>query len=84
MNKKTMFWILKEDGHGVCSNCHRQDYVDPLAKYCRYCGAKIVDDDTCDKYYKGKCLGTKEMEDCRYVDNVCCCPIHKRDLEKIQ
>ncbi len=35
-------WILKdENGSGVCSNCHRQDKIDPLAGYCRYCGAKM-------------------------------------------
>ena len=28
-------------GKGVCSNCHRLDPIDELAKYCRYCGAKI-------------------------------------------
>lgn len=28
-------------GKGVCSNCHRLDSIDELAKYCRYCGAKI-------------------------------------------
>ncbi len=33
-------WILKDDkGNGVCSNCHRQDAIDPLATHCRYCGA---------------------------------------------
>lgn len=29
------------NGKGVCSNCHRLDYIDNLAKYCRYCGAKM-------------------------------------------
>lgn len=28
-------------GKGVCSNCHRLDSIDNLAKYCRYCGAKL-------------------------------------------
>ena len=28
-------------GKGVCSNCHRLDSIDELAKYCRYCGAKM-------------------------------------------
>lgn len=28
-------------GKGVCSNCHRLDFIDELAKYCRYCGAKM-------------------------------------------
>lgn len=82
MNKKIMFWILKENGHGVCSNCYRQDIIDPLARYCRYCGAEIIDDDMCDRYYKGKCLGTKEMEDCRYFNNIFNCPIHKKIWRK--
>ena len=29
------------NGKGVCSNCHRLDAIDGLAKYCRYCGAKL-------------------------------------------
>ena len=32
---------LVQDGKGVCSNCHRLDSIDKLAKYCRYCGAFI-------------------------------------------
>lgn len=32
---------LVNNGKGVCSNCHRLDYIDNLAKYCRYCGAKM-------------------------------------------
>lgn len=32
---------LISNGKGVCSNCHRLDYIDKLAKYCRYCGAKM-------------------------------------------
>ena len=32
---------LVQDGKGVCSNCHRLDSIDKLAKYCRYCGASI-------------------------------------------
>jgi hypothetical protein len=33
-------WVLKQsNGYAVCNNCCRGDYVDPLAKYCRYCGA---------------------------------------------
>ena len=32
---------LVDNGKGVCSNCHRLDSIDNLAKYCRYCGAKI-------------------------------------------
>ena len=33
-------WILVDkNGTGVCSECNRQDRIDLLAKYCRYCGA---------------------------------------------
>ena len=32
---------LIDNGKGVCSNCHRLDCIDKLAKYCRYCGAKM-------------------------------------------
>ena len=32
---------LVDNGKGVCSNCHRLDSIDKLAKYCRYCGAKL-------------------------------------------
>lgn len=32
---------LVNNGTGVCSNCHRLDSIDKLAKYCRYCGAKM-------------------------------------------
>lgn len=34
--------ILCDNGKGVCPNCYRLDSIDPLAKYCRYCGAKLV------------------------------------------
>ena len=27
------------NGKGICSNCHRLDFIDNLAKYCRYCGS---------------------------------------------
>jgi Fe2+ or Zn2+ uptake regulation protein len=38
-------WILKDkNGNGVCSNCHRQDNIDPLATHCRYCGADMRGD----------------------------------------
>ena len=32
---------LIDNGKGVCSNCHRLDSIDNIAKYCRYCGAKM-------------------------------------------
>ena len=32
---------LVNNGKGVCSNCHRLDYIDNLAKYCRYSIAKM-------------------------------------------
>ena len=38
-------WIMQQDNTGVCSNCHRQDHIDPLAKYCRYCGAEMCEED---------------------------------------
>ena len=38
-------WIMQQDNTGVCSNCHRLDHIDPLAKYCRYCGAKMDGED---------------------------------------
>ena len=34
--------ILCDKGKGVCPNCHRLDTIDPLARYCRYCGAKLA------------------------------------------
>lgn len=34
-------WILIDGDKGVCSNCHRQDRIDSLAKFCRYCGAQM-------------------------------------------
>ena len=33
---------LVQNGKGVCSNCHRLDSIDKLAKYCRYCGARLL------------------------------------------
>ena len=36
---------LVNNGKGVCSNCHRLDYIDKLAKYCRYCGARMDGDE---------------------------------------
>lgn len=36
-------WLMITDSKhcGVCSVCFRQDYIDPLATHCRYCGAKM-------------------------------------------
>lgn len=36
-------WLMITDGKhcGVCSVCFRQDYIDPIATHCRYCGAKM-------------------------------------------
>ena len=34
-------WILMQNGSGVCSACNRNDHIDSLAAYCRYCGAKM-------------------------------------------
>ena len=41
--QKQAEWILvdKKKGNGVCSNCHRLDYIDSLDTYCRYCGSKM-------------------------------------------
>ena len=36
-------WKMVSNGSGVCSECHRQDKIDPLAKFCRYCGAPMTD-----------------------------------------
>ena len=36
---------LIDNGKGVCSNCHRLDFIDNLAKYCRYCGARMDSDE---------------------------------------
>ena len=35
---------LVNSGKGVCSNCHRLDSIDNIAKYCRYCGARMDGD----------------------------------------
>lgn len=34
-------WILIQNGSGVCSACNRNDHIDSLAAYCRYCGARM-------------------------------------------
>lgn len=36
---------LVNNGKGVCSNCHRLDSIDDIAKYCRYCGARMDGDE---------------------------------------
>ena len=36
---------LVNNGKGVCSNCHRLDSIDVIAKYCRYCGARMDGDE---------------------------------------
>ena len=38
--RPTMCWMDVQDGYGICSNCNRGDHIDPLAKFCRYCGAR--------------------------------------------
>lgn len=37
-------WILEQNGSGVCAVCNRSDHIDRLAKYCRFCGAKMDGD----------------------------------------
>lgn len=37
-------WQMVSNGSGVCSECHRQDKIDPLAKFCRYCGTPLTDE----------------------------------------
>ena len=37
-------WQMVSNGSGVCSECHRQDKIDPLAKFCRYCGSPMTDE----------------------------------------
>lgn len=39
--RPTMCWMMEQDGYGICSNCNRGDHIDPLARFCRYCGAKM-------------------------------------------
>ena len=43
--------ILCNNGKGVCPNCHRLDSIDPLARYCRYCGAKLAQEDGHEVHY---------------------------------
>lgn len=33
-------WLMARNT-GICSNCNRQDTLDNLACYCRYCGADM-------------------------------------------
>lgn len=37
-------WLMVSNGSGVCSKCNRLDKIDPLAKFCRYCGAPMTDE----------------------------------------
>ena len=37
-------WTMVSNGSGVCSVCNRLDKIDPLAAYCKYCGAKLKED----------------------------------------
>lgn len=37
-------WEMVSNSKGICSECHRQDGIDPLAKFCRYCGAPMTDE----------------------------------------
>ena len=37
-------WQMVSNGSGVCSEGHRQDKIDPLAKFCRYCGVPMTDE----------------------------------------
>lgn len=41
LEKEPQHWSLVDGTSGVCPNCHKQDYIDPLAKYCRYCGTRL-------------------------------------------
>ena len=41
--QETARWFLEDGkGNGTCSNCNRQDKIDPLATHCRYCGARFL------------------------------------------
>ena len=35
-------------GTAICSNCNRQDHIDPLATHCRYCGAEFINKNSSD------------------------------------
>lgn len=37
-------WKMCSNNKGICSECHKQDGIDPLAKFCRYCGAPMTDE----------------------------------------
>lgn len=39
---KEAHWVAVDNGHGVCSNCNRQDSIDNMATHCRYCGARLT------------------------------------------
>jgi len=34
-------FVSASDGYGICSNCNRGDHIDPLARFCRFCGADM-------------------------------------------
>lgn len=38
-------WMHIRNGKGICIRCNRQDAVDGLAHFCRYCGAEVKCDD---------------------------------------
>lgn len=42
--KATQAKWLMAGNTGICSNCNRQDTLDNLACYCRYCGADMRGD----------------------------------------
>lgn len=34
-------WIMRDNQKGVCNQCNRLDDIDPIAMFCRYCGARM-------------------------------------------
>lgn len=43
--KKRAHRILVNNGSAVCSNCYHLDEIDPLANFCRYCGAEFEENE---------------------------------------
>lgn len=41
---KLYYWQYVYGDFGVCPCCHAPDYIDPLARYCRFCGIRIERD----------------------------------------